>query len=307
MKSSETEPRRTKREPEVPERPSYPPSSIYQININDIAPNQDQPRKHFDPEALTELSDSIRVHGVIQPVIVTRQGLHYRLVAGERRWRAARMAGLVTIPAIVRELSDREVMQQALIENIQREDLNPIEEAKAYQRLINDYRLTQEQLAEVVGKSRSTVANSLRLNRLCGDVQEMVDDGILTAGHARAILALTDDALQTVFANYILDEGLSVRHSERAAKTFADRYHEAKRQAEEAAKAERAGEGREDDEASSPASAEESQRLYLESLLNRTIGLATTLTMDDGEGRVTIRYHSPEELEQLLEQLGAEY
>lgn len=275
-------------------------ATVYQININEIAPNQDQPRKKFDHEALKELAESIRQHGIIQPVIVTKQGSHYRLVAGERRWRAARLAGLATIPSIIRELSDREVMQQALIENIQREDLNPIEESRAYDRLLHDYNLTQVQLAEVVGKSRSTVANSLRLTQLCSEVQVMLVDGDITAGHARAILSLEDSNLQVEFANYIIDQNLSVRNSEKLAKTFADdlkRAIKAKEQAER--------EARElEDRLKGVLSPEESQRVALEEKLTRHLGRHVHLMMSEGKGRVVIEYKNLDEFDELLESLG---
>lgn len=275
-------------------------ATVYQININDIAPNQDQPRKKFDHEALKELAESIRQHGVIQPVIVTKQGSHYRLVAGERRWRAARIAGLATIPCIIRELSDREVMQQALIENIQREDLNPIEESRAYDRLLHDYNLTQVQLAEVVGKSRSTVANSLRLTQLCAEVQVMLIEGDITAGHARAILSLEDSSLQIEFANHIIDQSLSVRHSERLAKTFADDLKRAVKAKEQAEREERERSERMKD----VISAEESQRVVLEEKLTRHLGRHVHLMMSEGKGRVVIEYKSLDEFDELLESLG---
>lgn len=280
--------------------PSLPQAIVYEININDIAPNQEQPRKRFDHEALQELAESIRLHGVIQPVIVTKQGSHYRLVAGERRWRAARIARLPTIPAIVRELSDREVMQQALIENIQREDLNPIEESKAYERLLHDYNLTQIQLAEVVGKSRSTIANSLRLNQLNQGVQGMLVDGMITAGHARAILSLEDRELQTEFAEHIIADNLSVRNAEKKSKTFAEDL-ERKRKAIEQAKRD---EKERSQQFGNVVSAEESQRIALEEKLTRHLGHPVHLMMNEGKGRVVIEYKSLDEFDELLDNLG---
>ena len=274
--------------------------TVYEININEIAPNQSQPRKNFDREALEELAESIQQHGVIQPVIVTRHGSHYRLVAGERRWRATRLAGLPTIPAIIRELSDRDVMQQALIENIQREDLNPIEEARAYERLLHDYNLTQVQLAEVVGKSRSTVANSLRLNQLCEPVQILLIDGEITAGHARAILSVGDYDLQESFATHIITNSLSVRESERQAKTYADDLALAIKQ-KELEELERQEAALQKDVV---ISAEESQRILLEEKITRHLGHHVRLQMDDGKGRVVIEYASLDEFDQLMESLG---
>lgn len=278
-------------------------ATVYHINVNDIAPNQDQPRKTFDDRSLKELSDSIRVHGVIQPVIVTKQGLHYRLVAGERRWRASRLAGLKTIPAIVRELSDQDVMQQALIENIQREDLNPIEESRAYLRLLHDYRLTQEQLAEVVGKSRSTVANSLRLNQLAPSVQDMLNDGLITAGHARAILSVGDHGLQELFANTIIKEGLSVRVAEKRSKTFSDEVEREQRKKQQEADARRVQEAVANGNVNL-LSAEESQRIYIETALIRHFDRSVRFDWQQGKGKIILNFNELEELESILDKLG---
>lgn len=192
--------------------------SVVELKINDISPNNGQPRKTFNDDALNELASSIEENGVIQPIIVQRKGDGYRIVAGERRWRAARIAGLSVIPAIVRDLSDRETMEQALIENIQREDLNPIEEAIAYKTLLEKYNLKHEQVAEIVSKSRTTISNSLRLLNLCEDVQRMLIDEMLSQGHARALLAITDPEQQYSVAQRVFDENLSVRDIEKIVK-----------------------------------------------------------------------------------------
>ena len=191
------------------------------VNINDIEPNRDQPRKFFDDEALKELSDSIAMHGIIQPLLVRPlSDGGYQLIAGERRWRASRMAGLTQVPVVVREMTDMEAMELALIENLQREDLNPIEEAEGYKLLMDTYSFTQEQAAEKVGKSRPAVANAMRLLVLPQEVLDMVKQGIISAGHARTLIPLTDEALIIKLAEEISQKELSVRETERIVKTL---------------------------------------------------------------------------------------
>ena len=188
---------------------------IRTLPLSQVEPRQDQPRDSFDEERLQDLAASIARHGLIQPVIVRRlEGGYYQIIAGERRWRAARMAGLHEIPVRVLQANDRSVSELALVENLQREDLNPMEEARGYQKLIGDYGLTQEEAAAGVGKSRSTVTNALRLLNLCGPVAAMVENGELSAGHARALLALEDPALQEKAAQQVLQKALSVRKTE---------------------------------------------------------------------------------------------
>ena len=188
--------------------------SVVDLKINDISPNNGQPRKNFNDDALNELASSIEENGVIQPIIVQRKGEGYRIVAGERRWRAARIAGLSVIPAIVRDLSDKETMAQALIENIQREDLNPIEEASAMDNLLKTHKLTQEQLAKKLGKPRATIANTLRILNLDESLQEFVSRGDLSEGHAKAILALKDKEDQRKVADVIMAREMNVRQAE---------------------------------------------------------------------------------------------
>lgn len=184
------------------------------LPISQVESCSTQPRKSFDPEALSDLADSIRVHGIIQPLTVRKlQSGYYQIIAGERRWRAARMAGLTQVPAVVIEADDRKAMELAMIENLQREDLNPMEEAEGYQQLMTQYNLTQEETAQRVGKSRSAVANALRLLNLCPPVRAMVEDGRLSNGHARTILPLSP-ALQEKAADAILKSDLSVRQTE---------------------------------------------------------------------------------------------
>ncbi len=191
------------------------------ININDIEPNRDQPRKNFNEESLKELADSIAMHGVIQPLLVRPlSDGGYQLIAGERRWRASRMAGLTQVPVIVREMNDEEAMELALIENLQREDLNPIEEAEGFKLLMDTYSFTQEQAAEKVGKSRPAVANALRLLSLPEAVLDMVKQGIISSGHARTLIPLTDEKLIIKLAEEISQKELSVRETERIVKTL---------------------------------------------------------------------------------------
>lgn len=184
------------------------------LPINEIEPNKYQPRKSFDEEGLKELADSIRQYGIIQPLIVQKKGKLYEIIAGERRWRASRLAGLKEVPVIIKDYSPQEVVEIALIENIQREDLNPIEEAQAYQRLIREYNLKQEELAERVSKSRVTITNALRLLKLDDRVQQMLIDSTLSGGHARSLLSLEDANLQFETACKIVEKKLSVRETE---------------------------------------------------------------------------------------------
>lgn len=194
--------------------PEQERDSVVELKINDIHPNGAQPRKDFKEEGLRELADSIIENGVIQPIIVAKRGTGYRIVAGERRWRASRLAGLSVIPSIVRDLSDQETMEQALIENIQREDLNPLEEAYAMDNLMKEHGLTQEQLSKKLGKSRPAIANTVRLIGIDMLLQDFIRNGELTAGHARALLALSGGEEQRNAAEFVLERGLSVRETE---------------------------------------------------------------------------------------------
>lgn len=190
------------------------------VKINEVEPNKNQPRRTFDEDALLELAESIKQHGVIQPLIVKKRDKYYEIIAGERRWRAAKMAGLKEIPIVIKDLSDQEIMEVALIENIQREDLNPIEEAQAYQRLIKEYNYKQDELADRVSKSRVAVTNSMRLLKLDERVQKMIIDDMISAGHARALLAITDSEKQYTIAMKVFDEKLSVRETEKLIKNL---------------------------------------------------------------------------------------
>lgn len=190
------------------------------IKITMIEPNRDQPRKNFDEDTLQELADSIKQFGLIQPILVQDRNDHYEIIAGERRWRAAKMAGLKEVPVIIRNLSEQEIVEISLIENIQRENLNPIEEAQAFKRLLTEFNLKQDEVAERVSKSRTAVTNSMRLLKLCQEVQQMVIDEMISTGHARAILSIEDPEEQYMIAQKIFDEKLSVRDVEKLVKSL---------------------------------------------------------------------------------------
>lgn len=190
------------------------------LKINEVEPNKKQPRKYFNEEALKELSDSIKQHGIVQPLVVAKQKDYYEIIAGERRWRAAKMAGLKEVPVVIKDYSPQEIMEVALIENIQREDLNPVEEAKAYQNLIKEYNLKQEEVAERVSKSRSAITNSLRLLKLNDQVLDYLIQETISSGHARALLALEDPEKQVSVAEKIAKEHLSVRDTEKLVKNI---------------------------------------------------------------------------------------
>ena len=194
------------------------PAAERLVKISSVEPNLNQPRRHFDEDALMELSESIKQYGVLQPLLVSDKKDYFEIIAGERRWRAAKMAGLKEVPVVVKEFTDQEIVEISLIENIQREDLNPIEEAMAYKRLMEEFHLKQDEIADRVAKSRTAVTNSMRLLKLDGRVQQMVIDEMITTGHARAILAIEDKELQYQTAVRVFDEKLSVRETEKLVK-----------------------------------------------------------------------------------------
>jgi ParB family chromosome partitioning protein len=195
-------------------------TALEEISIDEICANPSQPRLQFDPEAFSELVASVGKHGIVQPVVVRPKEVGFELIAGERRWRAAREAGLLSIPAIIKTSDDSESLQLALIENIQREDLNAVEEAVAYRRLVDDFNCTQAELADLVGKNRATVANTMRLLQLPEAVQNMIGEGRLSSGHARALLALDESDSQIKLAQRVATEGLSVRQTEELARLW---------------------------------------------------------------------------------------
>ncbi|NDY41566.1 ParB/RepB/Spo0J family partition protein [Dissulfurirhabdus thermomarina] len=253
---------------------------FFQCPVEKIHPNPEQPRRQMDRAALEGLAASIREKGVIQPLVVREAGGGYELIAGERRWRAAQLAGLKTVPVVIKDISPGEVLELALIENIQREDLNPLEEAMAYQRLVEEFGLTQAQVAQRVGKERSTVANSLRLLRLPAPIREDLAEGRLTMGHARALLTLEDDAARLALRDEILAKGLSVRETEARARR-------------PAAGARRAAAPRRDDP--------DLRRLADE--LTRLLGHRVRVVHRGDGGRIEIHYRSLDEFDRILHRL----
>jgi ParB family chromosome partitioning protein len=256
--------------------------SLLDVGVNEIEPNPNQPRKVFSPAALEELTASIKASGVIQPVIVRRQGQGYQLVAGERRWRAARQAGLPRIPAIVREVTDAESLELALVENLLREDLNPMEEAEAFDKLLARFAWTQEELAQRIGKERSSIANALRLLRLPSPIQEDLRANRLTMGHARALLALTTPAEQLKLRDEILAHDWSVRATEDTVRTtIADRPRRPKQRRRSA------------------------ELGALEEAMQRALMTRVRIVGSERQGRIEVSYANAEELERLAELLGA--
>ena len=203
------------------------------VKINEVEPNREQPRKDFDEDSLMELADSIKQFGILQPLIVQKKKDYYEIIAGERRWRAAKLAGVKEVPIIVKEYTDQEIVEISLIENIQRENLNPIEEAMAYKRLLEEFSLKQDEVAERVSKSRTAVTNSMRLLKLSERVQQMIVDDMISTGHARALLAIDDEEQQYMLANKIFDEKLSVRETEKLVKALKNPKKEVKKQKRE--------------------------------------------------------------------------
>ena len=206
----------TKKAEEVEKKPEN--AGPIMMKINDVEPNREQPRKNFEEDALLELADSIKQFGVLQPLIVQKRNDYYEIIAGERRWRASKLAGLKEVPVIVKDYTRQEIVEISLIENIQRENLNPIEEAQAYKRLLTEFNLKQDEVAERVSKSRTAVTNSMRLLKLNEKVQQMIIDDMISTGHARALLAIDDEEQQYILANKIFDEKLSVRDTEKLVK-----------------------------------------------------------------------------------------
>ena len=201
------------------------------VRITQIEPNREQPRKNFDEDTLQELADSIKQFGLLQPILVQDRKTYYEIIAGERRWRAAKLAGLKEVPVIIRDYTEQEIVEISLIENIQREDLNPIEEAQAYKRLLTEFNLKQDEVAERVSKSRTAVTNSMRLLKLCDEVQQMIIDDMLSTGHARALISIEDPEQQYTIAQKVFDEKLSVRDVEKLVKNL-NKPEKAKKTAE---------------------------------------------------------------------------
>ncbi|MCI8824244.1 MAG: ParB/RepB/Spo0J family partition protein [Lachnospiraceae bacterium] len=255
------------------------PSEI-RLKINEIEPNRDQPRKKFEEEALQELADSIKQFGILQPLIVQERGDYYEIIAGERRWRAAKLAGLKEVPVVIRKISDQEIVEMSLIENIQRENLNPMEEAAAYKRLLTEFHLKQEEIAERVSKSRTAVTNSMRLLKLDERVQQMVVEEMLSTGHARALLGVEDPELQFQAANKVYNEKMSVREVEKLVKKI----------------------GREKPVKKEKDTQQDAVYRDLEEKMKVSLGTKVTINRkDDNKGKIEIEYYSMEELERLME------
>ena len=251
------------------------------IKITQIEPNQSQPRKQFDEDALQELADSIKQYGVLQPLLVSDKKDYYEIVAGERRWRAAKLAGLKEVPVVVRELSTQEIVEISLIENIQREDLNPVEEAMAYKRLIDEFHMKQDEIAERVSKSRTAVTNSMRLLKLDVRVQQMMVDEMISAGHARAILAIENPEKQYTTAMKVFDEKLSVRETEKLVKVITNPPK--KREV-------------------STDSAEEAIYESLEEKMKGIMGTKVSIQRKkNNKGKIEIEYYSRDELERIID------
>ena len=250
------------------------------IDINKVEPNKDQPRKTFNEDSLIELSESIKQHGIVQPLVVTKRDDHYEIIAGERRWRAAKMAGLKEVPVIIRDYSEQEIMEISLIENIQREDLNPIEEAQAYKRLLTEFNLKQDEVAERVSKSRTAITNSIRLLKLDERVQSMLVEENISSGHARALLAIKDNDEQYNMAMKIFDEKLSVRETEKLIKSLGKEKKQGKKKEEL-----------------------KNEFVYrdLEEKLKMITGTKVTINRKtEKSGKIEIEYYTPEDLEKII-------
>lgn len=252
------------------------------VKVTSIEPNREQPRKDFNEEAMGELAESMKVYGVLQPLLVQKKGDYYEIIAGERRWRAAKLAGLKEVPVVIREYTKQQTMEIALIENVQREDLNAIEEAKAYQQLIQEFELKQEEIAARVGKSRVTITNSMRLLKLDERVQEMLIQNQITGGHARALLTVEDGELQYKLAGKIIAENLSVREIEKIVKSLSKKKNPKEKNVED-----------------------ESLALIfrdLEERMKSAMGTKVSINRKDkNKGRVEIEYYSESELERIVE------
>lgn len=254
------------------------------VNINKVEPNKEQPRKNFDEDALLELSESIKQFGVLQPLLVVDRKDYYEIIAGERRWRAAKMAGLKKVPVIIKDLTEQEIVEISLIENIQRENLNPIEEAIAYKRLLNEFNLKQDEVAERVSKSRTAVTNSMRLLKLFDKVQQMVIDDMISTGHARALLGITDEEKQYTLAQKIFDEKISVRDTEKLVKKMQKQKN-------------------------SPAKEVNPEKKKLDAVyqeaeekMKTILGTKVIINQKDSmKGKIEIEYYSPDELTRIYE------
>lgn len=257
-----------------------PKASEILLKINQVEPNRDQPRKEFDEDALLELADSIKQFGVLQPLLVQKKKDYYEIIAGERRWRAAKLAGLKEVPVLIKSYTDQEIVEISLIENIQRENLNPIEEAMAFKRLLEEFHLKQDEVAERVSKSRTAVTNSMRLLKLSDKVKQMIIDDMISTGHARALLAIEDEEQQYLLATKIFDEKLSVRETEKLIKSLKNPKKEVKK------------------------TTPEHQFIYNDIAEKMKSIMGTKVNINakaNGKGKIEIEYYSEEELERIYD------
>lgn len=261
-------------------------NGVLEIDINKIEPGKGQPRKNFDKEKIEALAESIKEHGIIQPLIVNKENGIYYIIAGERRWRAAKVAGIKKIPVIEKSATSKEIMELAIIENVQREDLNPVEEAEAYERLMKEYEMTQEQVSSMVGKSRSAVANTLRLLKLSKKIRKSLISGEISAGQARPILAIEKAADQDKVAEYIILKDLSARQAEEYVKKYISKQKKAEENIEEENLLE---------------SINKQEIKYVQDKLRNSLGTKVLLNDNKGRGKITIEYYSKDERERLIE------
>lgn len=251
-------------------------TGVKEIRINDIEPNSGQPRKHFNDEKLAQLAESIKQHGVVQPLIVQRDGNTYKIVAGERRWRASRIAGLQTVPVIIKDLSSKQVMEIALIENLQREDLNPIEEAEAYEKLMDEFGMTQEEISVTVGRSRPAIANSVRLLTLQDKIKSMIIGGEISSGHARALLSIEEKPLQLKVVEEIIKKGLNVRETELLVKRLTTQKSNKKKNVPDV------------------------EYMAIEERFREIFGTKVKILNNKKNGKILIEYYSTDELDRII-------
>lgn len=263
-------------------------NGVLEIDINKIEPGKGQPRKNFNKEKIETLAESIKEHGIIQPLIVNKENGIYYIIAGERRWRAAKVAGIKKIPVIEKSATSKEIMELAIIENVQREDLNPVEEAEAYERLMKEYEMTQEQVSSMVGKSRSAVANTLRLLNLSKKIRKSLISGEISAGQARPILAIEKAADQDKVAEYIILKDLSARQAEEYVKKYISKQKKAEENIEE-------------EEENLLESINKQEIKYVQDKLRNSLGTKVLLNDNKGRGKITIEYYSKDERERLIE------
>jgi ParB family chromosome partitioning protein len=279
-------PAATKEEENAAKNSNDEKEPVTTVKITMVEPNREQPRKNFDEDALQELADSIKQFGLLQPILVQDRKTYYEIIAGERRWRAAKLAGLKEVPVIIRDYTEQEIVEISLIENIQREDLNPIEEAQAYKRLLTEFNLKQDEVAERVSKSRTAVTNSMRLLKLCDEVQQMVIDDMISTGHARALISIEDPEQQYIIAQKIFDEKLSVRDVEKLVKNLNKPEKEKKEVPED----------------------KSLEVIYrdVEEKLRQSLGTKVSISSKgNGSGKLEIEFYNHDDLDKIIELLSS--